>query len=121
MRGALVRRAAAEYFIEGFLYAETERILKNTPVELRVEAFESRRPPRSVPDGCFVWINHLVWLERMLEVTALALTADEAEGLRVLKSERLRFQAAHPPCPHCGMPNEKQAFRCQECMGEIPH
>jgi len=76
-------------------------------------------PARTVPDGCFLWIDYLLWLERMLEIEDLPLNAVEAEALLVLKRERNRFQAEHPPCPHCGMPNESHALRCRECMEEI--
>lgn len=119
MNAELLRRAAAEYFSEGFLNAEINRIVENTDPERRLEARESLQPARSVPDGCIVWINHLVWLERLLEVAAVPLTAVEAEGLLVLKRERDRFQASHPPCPQCGLPNEPHAIRCRECMAEI--
>lgn len=119
MKAALVKRAAAEYFIEGFMHAEVARAIESTPESHRVDALESMRPPRSVPDGCFVWIGHLVWLEKILELTPVPLTAAEAEGLSILKRERARFMAAHPPCPHCGLPNEPHAFTCRECMGEI--
>lgn len=119
MNTELVRRAAAEYFLEGFVGAENRRILEGTAPELRMEARESLTPPRSVPDGCFLWIDHLIWLERVLEIVQVPLSAAEAEGLLVLKRERDRFQAAHPPCPHCGMPNEKHALRCRECVEEI--
>lgn len=119
MKPELVRLAAADYFNEGFVYAETKRILDNTDPALREEAREALGFKRSVPDGCFVWIRHLIWLESILEVTAVPLTAAEAEGLAVLKRERLRFQAAHPPCPQCGMPNEAHALTCRECMAQI--
>ena len=119
MNADLLRRAAAEYFNEGFVYAEIHRIVEDTPQEKRQDARESLQPPRTVPDGCFVWINHLVWLERVLEIAAVPLTAAEAEGLLVLKRERDRFQAEHPPCPHCGMPNEPHALNCRECMETI--
>lgn len=120
MNAELLRRAAAEYFTEGFMHAEIERILKNTEPALRAEAYETMRVKRSVPDGCFTWVAHLLWLEEILEVAQPALTAEQAEGLVVLKRERKRFQAEHPPCPKCGMPNEEHAFRCRECMAEIP-
>ena len=120
MIAALVRKAAAEHFSEGFMYAEMERILKNTDPLKRAQAYEAMRPKRTVPDGCFAWIAHLVWLEGLLEIADPRLTADEAEGLLVLKRERTRFQAEHPPCPKCGMPNEQHALRCRECMAEIP-
>lgn len=121
MNRALVRKAAAEFFAEGFMHAEIERIIENTEPAMRAEAYETMRPKRSVPDGCFTWIAHLVWLERLLEIVDAPLTAQEAEGLMALKSERARFQAEHPPCPKCGMPNEEHAFRCRECMAEIQH
>ncbi len=121
MKPALVRKAAAEYFLEGFMYAEIDRVLKNTLPETRAEAYERMRPQRTVPDGCFAWIGHLVWIENMLEIADLQLTAVEAEGLLLLKRERSRFQSEHPPCPKCGMPNEAHAFKCRECMADIQH
>jgi hypothetical protein len=121
MKPELVRQAAAEYFTEGFMYAEIDRMLKNTDPGMRIEAYESMRPPRSVPDGCFEWIRHLIWVENLLEIVAIPLTASEAEGLVALKRERNRFQSTHPPCPSCGMPNEAHAFKCRECMADIQH
>ena len=121
MKTELVRRAAAEIFNEGFMYAEIDRTLKNTAPEMRVEAYEQMRPKRTVPDGCFDWVHHLIWVENLLEIVDLPLTAIEAEGLVALKRERIRFQAEHPPCPKCGMPNETHAFKCRECMADIKH
>lgn len=121
MNAGLVRKAAAEYFIEGFHSGETERVLRNTDEALRVEAYERMRPKRTVPDGCFAWIGHLIWLEGILDVAPVALTAEEAEGLVALKRERARFQASHPACSSCGMPNDAHALRCRECMAEIKH
>lgn len=118
---ALLRRAAQEFFAEGFAAPEAERILRNTPPELHEEARRSLMPERTLPDGCFEWISYLVWLERVLEIAPVPLNAVEMEALLVLKRERDRFQAAHPPCPHCGLPNEQHALRCRECMGEIKH
>jgi|GEM_PF-6443994 len=121
MKLALVRRAAAEYFSEGFQYGDIARTIENTPPEERVAAYESLRPRRTVPEGCFVWIAHLVWLEGMLKVAPIQLTAEEAASLQVLKEERQHFQATHPACPRCGLPNSPHAFRCRECMAEIQH
>jgi len=121
MKSDLVRTAAAEYFIEGYLYAEMRRIIENTDPDRRVEAYEQSRPPRTVPDGCFGWITHLIWLENLLEICPLQLTAQEAEGLVTLKRARVKFQAEHPPCPKCGMPNEAHAFKCRECFADIQH
>lgn len=121
MNRDLLRRAAAEYFVEGFVHVELRRVLDGTPPELREEARASIAPKRETPDGCFVWLGYLVWLERVLEIASVPLTAAEAEGLMVLKREREKFQAEHPPCPHCGMPNEAHALRCRECLEEIQH
>ena len=115
----LLKRAAAEFFVEGFVAPEAQRILANTPPEAQQEALESLVPPRTVPEGAFVWIGYLLWLERVIEIAEVPLTAIEVEGLLALKRERAAFQAAHPPCPHCGMPNEAHALRCRECMSEI--
>lgn len=115
----LLRRAAAEYFIEGFLSAETRRRLDQALPEERIDVLEAMQPLRTVPEGCFTWIAHLIWLEQVLEIVPVPLTASEVEGLLVLKQERLRFQAEHPPCPKCGMPNEEHAIRCRECMAEL--
>jgi hypothetical protein len=117
--GAIVQRACAELFNEGFMFSEIERTLRNTPPDLRPQALQSMRPPRTVPDGCIHWANYLIWLEGLLEVAPVPLTAVEAQGLLALKRERTRFQNEHPPCPKCGMPNEAAAFRCRECMAEI--
>ena len=116
---AMLRRAAAEYFNEGYEYSTAAPILRDTPPELQAEAREKLLPKRTVPDGWFTWVSHLVWLERVLEIAPVPLDAAEVEGLLILKSERTRFQNAHPPCPHCGMPNEVHALRCRECMGVI--
>jgi|ERR1035441_3058584 hypothetical protein len=116
---AMLKRAAAEFFLEGFVAPEAERVLRNTPAEQHAEVLKAQMPPRTVPDGAFTWIRYLIWLENVLEVVDLPLHAVEVEALLALKRERDRFQAEHPPCPHCGMPNESHALRCRECMGEI--
>ena len=119
MKQVIVRRAIAEMFNEGFMASEITRTLNNTDPELRPQAFESMRPPRTVPDGCFEFAHHLLWLEGLLEIAPVSLTADEAEGLMALSRERARFRSEHPPCVKCGAPNEKAAFRCRECYAEI--
>jgi hypothetical protein len=116
---AMLRRAAAEFFIEGFVAPEAARILANTKPEDQEKARQSIMPPRTAPDGAFAWINYLIWLEQVLEVVDVPLNGVEVEALMALKRERIKFQNAHPPCPHCGMPNEAHALRCRECMGEI--
>lgn len=119
MKGALATHAIAELFGEGFMASEIARTLSNTDPDLRAAAYESMRPPRSLPDGCFEFVHHLIWLEDVLEIAPVELTAIEAEGLLRLKRERAHFKAEHPACFKCGMPNEKNAFRCRECMAEI--
>src|SRR5690348_11111224 len=114
----LLRRAAQEFFAEGFAAPEAERTLQGTPPEMQAEARRSLMPERTVPDGCFAWISYLIWLERVLEITDVPLSAVEVEALLALKRERNKFEAEHPPCPHCGLPNEAYALRCRECMGE---
>jgi hypothetical protein len=120
MRRELLTRAAEEFLNEGYEYQSAERILRETPPELQAEARRKLLPSRTVPDGCFVWLGYLVWLEGVLEIApSLPLLASEAEGLLILRRARMRFRASHPPCPHCGMPNEEHALRCRECMKEI--
>jgi hypothetical protein len=116
---ALLKRAAAEFFIEGFVAPEVSRILANTPQDKQGAALESLMPARTVPDGAFRWIDYLIWLERVLELVDVPLSGVEVEALMVLKRERIRFQNEHPTCPHCGMPNEPHTLRCRECMEEI--
>jgi hypothetical protein len=116
---AMLKRAAAEFFIEGFVAPEAGRILASTPPDLQAKALESLMPPRTVPDGAFQWIDYLIWLERVLELVDVPLSGMEVEALMVLKRERIRFQNGHPSCPHCGMPNEQYALRCRECMKDI--
>jgi hypothetical protein len=115
----LLATAAAEFFNEGFCAPEAERILAQTRPELRGIARAKLIPPRTVPDGAFGWIAHLVWLEGVLEIVQVQLTAVEVEALIALKRARNKFQFEHPPCPHCGMPNEAHALCCRECMKEI--
>lgn len=116
---AMLKRAAAEFFIDGFAAPEVNRILASTAPELQEAARASLCSPHTVPDGGFVWIGYLIWLEQVLEIVDLPLMAVEVQALMVLKRERNSFQASHPPCPHCGLPNEAHALRCRECMGEI--
>jgi hypothetical protein len=114
-----VRKAIQEFFLEGYEYPEASKMLESTRPEHRAAARAKLFTPRTLADGYYTWVFYLVWLERILEVAQIPLFAVEAEGLVVLRQERNRFQASHPPCPHCGMPNEQLAFRCRECMGEI--
>jgi hypothetical protein len=120
MRRELLTQAAEEFLNEGYEYQSAEPILRDTPPELQAEARRKLLPTRTVPDGCFAWLGYLVWLEGVLEIApSLPLLASEAEGLLILKRARNHFRASHPPCPHCGMPNEAHALRCRECMKEI--
>ena len=116
---AMLRRAAAEFFIEGFVAPEIARILAGTKPEDWEAARCSMTPPRTAPDGAFRWIEYLIWLERVLEIEKVPLNGEEVEALMTLKQERIHFQNEHPACPHCGMPNEALALRCRECMKEI--
>jgi hypothetical protein len=94
-------------------------VLAQTAPEHRSEARKSLLPTRTLPDGYYTWIAHLIWLEHILEITHVPLAAVEVEGLVTLKRERNVFQANHPPCPHCGMPNEAHALVCRECAAVI--
>jgi hypothetical protein len=114
-----LRVAAGEFFNEGFVYPEASRILAQTAPENLAAARKALLPQRSLPEGYYIWITYLIWIERVLEIVPLDLTAVEVEGLMVLKQERNHFKAEHPDCPHCGMPNEAHALRCRECMHEI--
>jgi hypothetical protein len=114
-----LRTAAQEFFEEGYAYPEANRILSQTLPENQAVARKALLPQRTLPDGYYIWIAHLIWLERILEIAPVEMAAVEVEGLVLLKQERGRFRAEHPPCPHCGMPNEPHALRCRECMGEI--
>ncbi len=114
-----LRKAAAEFFLEGYDYVEAAKILEQTSAENQAAARKALMSQRSLPDGYYGWIAYLIWIERVLEITPIQLYAVELEGLLLLKQERVRFQSNHPPCNHCGMPNEVHAFRCRECMGEI--
>jgi hypothetical protein len=113
-------KAAEEFLLEGYEYQAAEKILRETPAELQDEARRRLLPKRTVAEGYFIWLGYLVWLESVLEVQpSLTLLAGEVEGLIILRRARDHFRATHPPCPHCGMPNEEHALRCRECMKEI--
>jgi hypothetical protein len=117
---SLMERAAEEFLNEGYEYQAAKKILDDTPPELQSAARAQLLPKRTVPDGCFIWLNYLIWLEGVLEVVpSLPLLAVEVEGLLALRRSRDRFRSTHPACPSCGMPNEPHALRCRECMGEI--
>jgi len=116
----LLEQAAAEFLEEGFQYPLLKKILDDTAPEHHEQAKSKMLAPRTVPEGYFVWLGYLIWIERVLElVPTIELTAVEVESLLVLRRARNKFQAEHPPCPRCGMPNEQHALRCRECMKEI--
>lgn len=115
----LLAQAANEMFLAGFEWSIAEQTLRDTAPEYQEEALRKLITPRTLPEGFFVWLRYLVWLDRVMEITAVQLLAVEVEGLLVLRAARNRFQQSHPGCPHCGMPNEAHALRCRECMGEI--
>jgi hypothetical protein len=116
----LLERAAGEFLIEGYEYRTAEKILRDTHPDDREEAREKLLSPRTVPDGCFVFLQHIIWLEQVLEIVpGIQLSADEVSGILVLRRARNQFQRTHPPCPHCGMPNDETALCCRECMKEI--
>lgn len=112
--------AADEFLEEGYAYPVAAHELKATAVEHQAEAAIMLFPRRASGDGFFVWLHHLVWVEGILDVQPqLQLTASEVEGLRILRQARTRFLRSHPPCPHCGMPNEQGTMQCRDCLKEI--
>lgn len=120
MDRGLLERAAGEFLLEGYEYRTAGKIIQDTHPDDREEAREKLLSPRTVPEGCFVFLQYLIWLEQVLEIVpSLQLMAEEVAGLLILRRARNRFQHAHPPCPHCGMPNEEHALSCRECMKEI--
>lgn len=121
MNRALLEQAAKEFLIEGYEWPEVEKVLRSTAdPAARQEAREKLLSPRTVPDGCFYFLQHIIWLDGMLEIAPhLPLFAEEAEGLLILRRARNWFQRTHPPCPYCGMPNEEHALQCRECLKEI--
>ena len=120
MRRELLEKAAEEFLLEGYEYQTAKSILERTKPEDLAEARSKLFAPRTVPDGCFRWLRYLIWLDDVIEVApGLPLNADEVDGLLVLRRARDHFQAEHPPCPHCGAPNERHALRCRECTEAI--
>jgi len=116
----LLEKAAEEFLLEGYEYRTAGKILEATAPEDREEAREKLLSPRTVPDGCFIFLQHIIWVESVLEIVpSLSLAAAEVEAILILRRARKRFQHTHPGCPHCGMPNEAQALRCRECTMEI--
>lgn len=112
--------AADEFLEEGYAYPVALQQLKHTAPEYLGEAIEKLLPHRTSADGLFVWFKHLVWLEGILDIQPqLELTASEVEGLKILRQARTRFLQSHPPCPHCGMPNERGTLTCRDCLKGI--
>ncbi len=112
--------AAEEFLEEGYAYPIAARELRNTAPEYQAEASLKLFPRRRSADGFFLWLQHLIWLEGVLEIQPhLELTAEQVEGLRILRLARSRFLRSHPPCPHCGMPNDPDTFNCRDCLKKV--
>lgn len=112
--------AADEFLEEGFAWSVHEKLFNDTEPEYRREAMEKLLPKRQSPDGFYLWLQHLVWLEGIRDIAPnLQLTALEVQGLAVLTRARNRFQRTHPPCPYCGMANDEGEMTCHSCLKEI--
>jgi hypothetical protein len=115
-----IEKAIDEFLEEGYAYQVNRHEIEETPAELRAEALRNMLPERTQADGYFGWLRYLVWLDGVRELAAdLQLSAAEVQGLGILHRCRNKFQRSHPPCMHCGMPNEDHEFRCHNCMGEL--
>lgn len=112
--------AIAEFFEEGYAYQVNKHEIDETPLDLRSEAVAAMLPQRSQAEGFYLWVRYLAWLDGVLDLAPhLSLARIEAEGLNAFRRGRTQFQRSHPPCHHCGMPNEAEAYSCHHCWKEI--
>ena len=75
-----------------------------------------------IPHAFELWIAHLGWLERLSGGVAFSLddlTAEEARGLALFRSERERFWQAHSSCAHCRSVNLRGATFCGGCGADF--
>lgn len=113
-------QAADDFFEEGFQLPFALKVIADTEPEERAEAEEKLLPRRMYADGYYIWLQYLIWLDGVIELQqGQRLTVAELEGMRVLRSARSRFLKAHPPCHHCGQPEETTVVRCRHCGMEL--
>lgn len=85
--------------------------------ERAVRAQLAKKDPELPPDVAAA-LAHLGWLKRARKAKTLpanALTADEAEGLAILKELEEKLRGSLVRCPHCGQPTEKKFSACSAC------
>jgi hypothetical protein len=59
-------------------------------------------------------------IETAAERAGLALSADAAAELAAIAAARAEFEAAHPPCAHCGeRQSSAREFSCWNCLKKI--
>jgi|SRR3954468_11996050 hypothetical protein len=88
-------------------------------LEMMVESLSKTPPKRKLSDGYYKMAEYLFWLEGTKEITQVAFTADEVNGLSALAQARQEFRATHPGCPRCGAANHFASFSCRKCRHEL--
>ena len=120
-----LRLAAREMFdytlIERDIDRQVDNLLKADP-ETNPELIAKLMPRSQVAIGYQEWIVYLLWLEDKLNagIEFSNMTADEAEGLAMLRRVRAEWQQEHPACGHCGeRVRSRTQKRCRGCMREF--
>jgi hypothetical protein len=113
-----IRIAAREWYEEAHRWPRVQRklLLHGRTIDNREAYIRSELPQLTVAAGYYSWVSYLAWLDRVHEIACFRdLTADEAEGLRVLRDARNEFLSKHAHCPKCGGLNDKGAIGCADC------
>lgn len=120
-----LRLAAMEMFDYTLKERDINRQVKNL---LQADPYASAEvlgklvPQSEVSPGYHDWVGYLFWMEDKLAtgIEFKDITADEAEGLAMLRRARAEWQSEHPACGNCGeRVRSRTQKRCRGCMQEF--
>ncbi|HKV94881.1 MAG TPA: hypothetical protein VJW20_20215 [Candidatus Angelobacter sp.] len=120
-----LRLAAREMFdytlMERDINRQVENLLKADP-DTNPELIAKLIPQSKVSPGYGYAVAYLLWMEDKLAtgIEFSGITADEAEGLAMLRRVRAEWQQEHPACGHCGeRVRSRTQKHCRNCMREF--
>jgi hypothetical protein len=120
-----LRVAAREYFAEAHRDGEQQERLERAAAGAKNadQVRAQMKPTRSLPDGYYSWIGHLIELEGQLAAgiayTAAEIQARELRGLAALRAGRADFDRDYPGCAGCGTRNKRMTFSCRACGHQL--